>query len=316
MNTAEQTDAMIAEWSKQALSRSDMTVKVAQACLGWPYVYAEAGAEDTPAKRRARANALDSSKPDEAAEIRKKCQVLSNKKLNCAGCKWFPDGKTVRCFDCRGFTRWVLSKVGISMAGGGATSQWNTAANWKAKGTIDEMPSDQVCVLFWKDKQKSGVMAHTGLHIGGGQIIHCSGEVKRDTTATKGWTHYAIPVGMEGDVPVSRQTIRKGSSGDLVVELQKALLQLGYDVGSSGADRKFGRMTETAVKAFQSNSGLTSDGICGPATWAAIDKAVGGATQDTAAKTTLYTVTIRHLTQYDAEALKARYDGAVTIEGE
>ena len=29
-----------------------------------------------------------------------------------------------------------------------------------------------------------------------------------------------------------------------------------------------------------------------------------------------YTVTIRHLTEYDVEALKARYDGAVSVERE
>ena len=33
-------------------------------------------------------------------------------------------------------------------------------------------------------------------------------------------------------------------------------------------------------------------------------------------KTYLYTVTIRHLTEYDVEALKARYDGAVSVERE
>ena len=33
-------------------------------------------------------------------------------------------------------------------------------------------------------------------------------------------------------------------------------------------------------------------------------------------KTYLYKVTIRHLTEYDVEALKARYDGAVSVERE
>jgi hypothetical protein len=33
-------------------------------------------------------------------------------------------------------------------------------------------------------------------------------------------------------------------------------------------------------------------------------------------KTTYYTVTIEHLTEYDVEALKARYDGAVSVERE
>ena len=34
-------------------------------------------------------------------------------------------------------------------------------------------------------------MSHTGMHLGNGEIIHCSGEVKRGKAADRGWTHYA-----------------------------------------------------------------------------------------------------------------------------
>jgi len=40
-------------------------------------------------------------------------------------------------------------------------------------------------------------MKHTGLHIGNGVIIHCTGvklgEVQYDAVGAQGWTHYAIP---------------------------------------------------------------------------------------------------------------------------
>jgi len=100
-----------------------------------------------------------------------------------------------------------------------------------------------------------------------------------------------------------------------VVECQEDLLKLGYDLSPYGADGKYGNTTIREVKKFQSASGLTADGICEPKTWAALDEAVGPEPAPTPT-TELYTVTIRHLTLYEAEALKARYDGAVTIEKE
>ena len=39
-------------------------------------------------------------------------------------------------------------------------------------------------------------MSHTGLHIGDGFIIHCSGEVKEGSIDDTSWTHYAIPKGL------------------------------------------------------------------------------------------------------------------------
>ena len=67
------------------------------------------------------------------------------------------------------------------------------------------------------------------------------------------------------------------------------------------------------MRLFQTDHGLTPDGVVGPMTWAALDAAVG---PEPAPKTVYYTVIIEHLTEYDVEALKARYDGAVTIEKE
>lgn len=57
-----------------------------------------------------------------------------------------------------------------------------------------------------------------------------------------------------------------GDSGDKVTELQRKLITLGYDLGGYGADGSYGPATESAVKAFQSDHGLTVDGYFGPNT--------------------------------------------------
>lgn len=66
-------------------------------------------------------------------------------------------------------------------------------------------------------------------------------------------------------VPEPR-TLKKGMSGNDVKELQEALIKLGYDLGSSGADGKFGDKTFAAVKKFQANNNLVVDGIAGKKT--------------------------------------------------
>ena len=59
-------------------------------------------------------------------------------------------------------------------------------------------------------------------------------------------------------------TLKKGSSGAEVKKMQQRLKDLGYLKGTVDGD--FGDATETAVKAFQAQNGLTVDGKAGPAT--------------------------------------------------
>ena len=61
-------------------------------------------------------------------------------------------------------------------------------------------------------------------------------------------------------------TIKQGSSGDAVQLLQQLLSDFGYDPGT--VDSVFGAKTEQALKQFQTDFGLTVDGIAGPKTWA------------------------------------------------
>lgn len=58
---------------------------------------------------------------------------------------------------------------------------------------------------------------------------------------------------------------RNGSTGEDVTRIQKALKDAGFYQGEP--DGVFGLQTETALKNFQTKSGLGADGIVGPATW-------------------------------------------------
>ena len=183
---------------------------------------------------------------------------------------------------------------------------WNGSGNWVSKGTRDTLP-ETLCCIFWQNSDGK-TMNHIGFYIGGGMMIHCSGTVKKEKISAR-VTHWAIPKGLDGDVPADKPTLRRGSSGDYVVELQKDLMQLGYDVGSTGADGKCGAKTATAVQAFQANNNLTADGICGPRTWEAIDKAVKPEPGPEPGEK-LYTVTIPHVPKSKASALKKEWPGA------
>ncbi len=77
---------------------------------------------------------------------------------------------------------------------------------------------------------------------------------------------------LDGTTPTNAPPVlRRSSKGDAVVKLQTMLQKLGFMVAIDG---DFGAGTEVAVARFQRDQKLTVDGIAGPGTWAALDKAV------------------------------------------
>jgi len=68
----------------------------------------------------------------------------------------------------------------------------------------------------------------------------------------------------------NRPTLRRGSTGYWVVELQKFLQRQGYYLGR--IDGQFGPVTDRAVRNYQSNRGLLVDGIVGPKTWCQLER--------------------------------------------
>jgi peptidoglycan hydrolase-like protein with peptidoglycan-binding domain len=71
------------------------------------------------------------------------------------------------------------------------------------------------------------------------------------------------------EADTSNPTLKKGSTGNPVRRAEKRLTLGGYDTG--GVDGVFDGGTESAVKRFQADQGLTPDGIVGPRTWEKID---------------------------------------------
>lgn len=183
-------------------------------------------------------------------------------------------------FDCRGFTWWLLQQVGINISPVGATTQYNTASDWVERGLSADMPN-LVCPVF-KYRKSDGKMAHTGMHIGDGVIIHCTtnGGVKYGDMADTTWTNYAIPKGLYTAEEIENargkelvRTLKVGCSGNDVKRLQEVLNSLGYDCGE--ADGIFGSKTKAAVIAFQKAHGLTADGVVGMKTRDALENVTG-----------------------------------------
>lgn len=74
-------------------------------------------------------------------------------------------------------------------------------------------------------------------------------------------------------------TLRIGSTGPQVEFLQLALYRSGNDPGT--IDGIFGANTQQALKNFQSQNGLTADGIAGPRTWSSLTPYMTGYIQYT-----------------------------------
>ncbi len=313
MNSNRQVNEMAARWKEEGQTKAEIIVHMAEAELGWPYVWGAVGSECTPSRREyyAKRTVCPSG---EADQIYKKCPKLSGKQSGCEGCKWFPNGERTLADDCQGFVKQIAKRVGITLNGGGATSMWKDDSNWTAKGEIKDMP-EQLCCIFWAEGTK---MSHVGFYVGGGWMIHCSGEVKKEKLSKKA-THYAIPKGLDGTIPeptpeTTKPTLRRGCAGSYVEECQRVLLGAGYDLGTYGADGKFGAKTEAAVKAFQKAKGLTADGVVGRNTWAALDAMADKPAAEPAKTETKYTVTVQHLTEDAADLLCAVYGGIKTLE--
>lgn len=302
MRSASEVDELVQAWIDQKKTKAEIIVGSAEAEIGWPYVWGAVGAKCMPEKRQYYAG-RDVCPEGERKVIISGCQALNGSGKSCGGCKFYPNNMRTLIDDCQGFVKQTAGRAGITFTGGGATSMWNGSTNWEKKGTRDTLP-EQLCCIFWQASDKK-TMSHIGWYIGGGWMIHCSGTVKKEKLSAK-VTHWAIPKGLNGNVPTTdKPTLRRGSSGEYVTLLQTKLIQRGYDLQPYGADGKYGAKTENAVKAFQKNNGLTADGICGKNTWSAIDSG----------KTTLYTVTIQHVSKSVAENIVGQYGGVMKAEG-
>lgn len=216
--------------------------------------------------------------------------------------------------DCSGLFRWAYKQLGSDIAHGsnsiykGYCSRKGLLNNGKRTDGYELLPGTAV---FTGTEDDHG---HIGLYIGDGYVIEAKGTqngVIKSKVTEKKWTYWgelkAVEYGEKKPVDPSEDgypTLRRGDKGKYVQLAQAKLVNKGYSVGSAGIDGDFGKATEAAVKEFQKDNGLTVDGIIGKNTWAALDNIT----------TTLYTVTIPHLTKTVAENLVAQFAGSTMTE--
>lgn len=323
-----QVDEIIAQVKANASIANPMkVVEIANACIGWPYVWGAVGGRlCTVANRKTYMNSKNIGEGDKNL-IKKRCQILSGKKTVCTGCPYFPNDVGTRIFDCQGFIKWIFSHIGITFSGGGCTTMWKTASNWADKGTIDTMPKNKVCCVF---RDVGGVKEHILLYDGNGNYIHCSGEVKKQSMSSYKATHWAIPKGLyDGIVPVitptepekkepimiTYPTVRQGSRGEVVTQLQMFLANLGSSLQIDGI---FGNGTASAVRAFQKKYGLDVDGIVGPKTWKKLLEVAGNikpSDPEPTKKEELVSIVIPDIPKSEAEELMKKYPKAQKVYG-
>jgi len=164
----------------------------------------------------------------------------------------------------------------------------------KIKGNVSNMP-EIPGLLVW-----SSTKGHVGVYVGGGYVVEARGVsygVQRNKLSARssfklwGLCPYIeyTPEEVErakaaaGASSAAQQTatstIRKGSKGNKVREMQTLLVKAGCTLPRFGIDGHCGDETVEAIKAFQTANSLTPDGICGALTWAKLKAATGSTTQ-------------------------------------
>ena len=105
-----------------------------------------------------------------------------------------------------------------------------------------------------------------------------------------------------------------GSKGELVKTMQKMLIACGYSCGSAGADGDFGNQTAKALRQFQKDQGLVIDGVYGPKSKAALEKAYESK-KGSSFKPYLVKVTAKSLNIRDKASTNGAIVGKITDKG-
>ena len=194
-------------------------------------------------------------------------------------------------WDCSGLTSYCGEKFGLKYHHGSNSSY---LYDCQAKGTLTKNMDLPVGAWVYTP-EKNGKKPHIGVYTGDGMVTEASGTIAGviQTKLHGGkWKYWGLGKGIAFDfipngttiptpsettkpvtTPVTKThpTLKKGSKGSAVTEMQKLLMKKGYKLPKYGADGDFGNETLTAVKQFQKDKGLTVDGIVGPQTWAALE---------------------------------------------
>jgi len=184
---------------------------------------------------------------------------------------------------------------GVDIADSGARPIYAVAAGTISRSYLSESYGEVIFIIHeLGGKQWETVYAHLRLGSRGyvvGQSVKKGAQIglMGDTGKSRGQhLHFELHRGrwdysktkaldpekyLEKDLfPSSFSTLKNGSEGETVKELQEELVSLGYKLPKYGIDSDFGDETEAAVKAFQKDAKITVDGIVGTQTFGALEK--------------------------------------------
>lgn len=210
-----------------------------------------------------------------------------------------PGSNDARGIDCSGmFVRAYRLQGQRIYHGSNTIWRKHLAEKGPISGAGDLKPG--MAVFKWKKETPAkfsddeGDFCHIGLvtSVNPLRIVHASTEgmkVKADNRIGK-WKYWGVlaaadmpsdssepnPVPVMTELPVDA-LLRRGDHDNDVKALQRALRSVGYDLEIDGI---FGRITQECVKSFQATHALVRDGIVGPLTWAALEKACKGVSND------------------------------------
>ncbi len=172
--------------------------------------------------------------------------------------------KEIRAFDCSGLVYWALHKLGLQK---NDVSSRGLYALCKPIAEKDLLPGD---LVFHHDGTQ---IVHVGVWVKNGYQIECRG---RDVGVVKNkrkagyWNRFGRWPGLKPAPDpggyVFTRLLKKGCTGEDVIELKKLLIAHGYTTGitiDTPSSRRFGSETKKRVKEYQKAAGLTVDGIAG-----------------------------------------------------
>lgn len=263
----------------------------------WGYIWGSAGILWTTAKQKQK---VDYMVNKYGTSWKKNSEAKQDHYYNAAlyGDKWI--GHMVA--DCSGLFVWAYKQINGSSIYHGSNTIYNKYCSKKGRLTADLKKTIKPgTAVFTGDEKSHG---HIGLYVGNGKVIEASGTQAgvciSNITAGK-WTYYGelTAVDFDGGEIITQHTVRRGDKGTEVKEIQRKLLELGYKLPKYGADGDFGSETEAAVKAFQKDWGLKTDGIVGEETLKMLESVPS--------KEKKYSVTVTGLILSQAKALCDMY---------
>lgn len=241
------------------------------------YIWGTAGVRWTAARQQSLVNKYNSN-PKKYSDLKLSVQI---------GSKWI--GHDV--WDCSGLTSERAKKLGLDYHHG-SNSSWKYDCEHKGRLVMGMKLPRGAWVYTGTDSSKP----HIGTVVDDDWVVEAQGTkagVVKTRISNSKWKYWGLGKGMVFDfipngaiqqTPVAttpapvvtpvktekkKPTLRRGSRGDYVKELQTLLSKDGSNLAIDGI---FGIGTLSAVKAFQKRHGLEVDGIVGPKTWAELDK--------------------------------------------